>query len=404
MNYNDLFANAVNIIKNEGRYRRFVDLARYVGNFVTARNYSDPSKEDVVLWCINDYLGMGQHPKVLHAAIEATSTMGAGSGGTRNIGGTNHPLVLLEQELADLHQKDAALIFTSGYVANETTLATLTKILDNCIIFSDESNHASIINGIKNSRVEKHIFRHNDINHLRSLLEKVDIARTKIIVFESIYSMDGDRSPIQEICDLAEEFNAMTYLDEVHTVGIYGKHGAGIAEEKGLMDRITIIQGTLSKAFGVMGGYIAASAQIIDAVRSYAPGFIFTTALPPALASAALASVRHLKSSNNEREELKKKVHILKKMLKDASIDFLDNDSHLILIMINDPWLCKQVSDDLLNKFNIFIQYINYPTVPKGSERLRITVTPLHTEEMMQQLVHALKSVFSNLNITQMAA
>ncbi|MFV9875905.1 MAG: 5-aminolevulinate synthase [Rickettsiales endosymbiont of Dermacentor nuttalli] len=404
MNYNDLFANAINVIKSEGRYRRFVDLARYVGNFVTARNYSDPSKEDVVLWCINDYLGMGQHPKVLHAAIEATSTMGAGSGGTRNIGGTNHPLVLLEHELADLHNKDAALIFTSGYVANETSLTTLAKILDDCVIFSDESNHASIINGIKNSRAEKHIFKHNDVNHLRSLLEKVDISRPKIIVFESIYSMDGDRSPIQEICDLAEEFNAMTYLDEVHTVGVYGARGAGIAEEKDLMGRITIIQGTLSKAFGVMGGYIAASTEIIDAIRSYAPGFIFTTALPPALASAALASVRHLKTSNVEREELRRKVHMLKGMFKEASIDFLDNDSHLILVMINDPWLCKQVSDDLLNRFNIFIQYINYPTVLKGSERLRITVTPLHTEEMMQQLVHALKSVFSNLNITQMAA
>lgn len=404
MNYNDLFTNAVNVIKNEGRYRRFVDLARYVGNFVTARNYSDPHKEDVVLWCINDYLGMGQHPKVLHAAIEATSAMGAGSGGTRNIGGTNHPLVLLEQELADLHQKEASLIFTSGYVSNETTLSTIAKILDNCVIFSDESNHASIINGIKNSRAEKYVFRHNDVNHLRGLLEKVDIKRPKIIVFESIYSMDGDRSPIQEICNLAKEFNAMTYLDEVHTVGIYGERGAGIAAEQGLMDNITIIQGTLSKGFGVMGGYITASAEIIDAIRSYAPGFIFTTALPPAVASAALASVRHLKSSSIERTALRQKVSMLKKMLTEASIDFLDNDSHLILVMINDPWLCKQVSDELLNKFGIFIQYINYPTVPKGSERLRITVTPLHSVEMMEQLVHALKSVFSNLNIMQMAA
>jgi 5-aminolevulinate synthase len=402
MNYNNIFESAIDKVKQEGRYRSFTDLERYVGNFSVAMNHT--AGRDVTLWCSNDYLGMGQHPVVLKAAVETIKKMGAGAGGTRNIGGTNHPLVLLEQELADLHQKEAALVFTSGYVANDTSLATLGSVLPDCVFFSDEKNHASIIQGIRNSRAEKHVFRHNDVSHLRSLLSQVDINRPKIIVFESVYSMDGDHSPMEEICALAKEFNALTYLDEVHTVGVYGPRGGGISEQENLVNQIDIIQGTLGKAFGVIGGYIAADHSLIETIRLYAPGFIFTTALPPAIAAAGLASVRHLKSSNVEREILKTKVAKLKSMLNKVSIDFLENESHLILIMINDPWLCKEVSAILLKQFNIFIQYINYPTVPKGKERLRITPTPSHTDEMMEYLVYALKSAFAQLNITQIAA
>jgi 5-aminolevulinate synthase len=401
MNYDKFFSDAINSLKIEGRYRSFTDIARYAGRFPVAKNYS--GNGDVIVWCINDYLGMGQHPKVVQAALEATGSMGVGAGGTRNIAGNNHPLVMLEHELADLHHKDSALVFTSGYVANEATISTLGKLLPNLVIFSDESNHASIIEGIRNSRAEKYIFRHNDAAHLESLLKSVDINRPKIIIFESAYSMDGYISPIKEICDLADKYNAITYIDEVHTVGLYGPRGGGISERDGLMDRITIIQGTLGKAFGVMGGYIAASANLVDAIRSYAPGFIFTTALPPSLAAAATASIRHLKTSTAEREKHQRQVSKLKTALDGEGIRYLKNNSHIIPVMINDASLCRQASNILLNEYNIFVQHINYPTVPRGTERLRITPTPFHTDEMIENLVGALKVVLERLEVREVA-
>jgi 5-aminolevulinate synthase len=355
----------------------------------------------VNIWCINDYLGMGQHPKVIQAMIEATIRVGAGSGGTRNIAGTSNEMVALEAELADLHHKGSSLVFTSGYVANEATISCLTRIMPNLVIFSDQNNHASIIEGIRHSGAEKHIFRHNDTEHLEELLAATAIDRPKLIIFEAAYSMNGYIAPIAEICDLADKYNALTYIDEVHTVGIYGKRGGGIAEQTGLMDRITIIQGTLGKAFGVIGGYIAATGIIIDAIRSSAPGFIFTTALPPAIVAAALASVRHLKTSGVERLQIADRVMKLKRLLKANNIEFLENNSHIIAVMINDPILCKLASKLLLEEHNIFVQNINYPTVPRGTERLRITPTPQHTDRQIKEFVLALTQVLQKLHIHQ---
>lgn len=397
MNYEHYFTQAINSLKAEGRYRRFIDLGRYAGQFPVAKNYS--GKHDVTLWCSNDYLGMGQHPKVIEAAVETTRNMGTGAGGTRNISGNNHALVMLEEELADLHGKEAGLVFTSGYTANEAALSTLAKILPDCVVFSDQCNHASMIEGIRNSRVEKKIFNHNDPAHLESLLQSTDISRPKIIAFESLYSMDGDIAPIEVFCDLAKRYNALTYLDEVHAVGMYGPRGGGIAERDQVAARVDIIQGTLGKAFGVMGGYITGSSLLVDTIRSYASGFIFTTAMPPALAAASLASIRHLKHSQEERNLHQDRVRSLKGALGNAGIEIMQNESHIIPIIIGDALLCKQASDMLLDQYHIFVQHINYPTVPRGTERLRITPSPLHTDQMIQELVEALTMVFRQLNV-----
>ncbi len=401
MNYNQIFSNVITKIKGEGRYRSFLDIGRCAGEFPAAFDYS--RNKSITLWCINDYLGMGQHPKVFKAFTETAQAMGVGAGGTRNIGGNHHPIVLLEQELADLHNKEAGLVFTSGYVANEATLASLSKILPDCIFFSDEGNHASIIEGIRHNQAEKYIFRHNDHEHLRSLISKIDINRPKIIIFESAYSMDGMISPMAEFCDIAEEFNALTYLDEVHTVGLYGKRGAGLAEKLGVADRIDIIQGTLGKAFGVMGGYITGKHDLVDVIRSTASGFIFTTSLPPAIIEAARASVAHLKSQDYERIEHARKVQLTKKALNEFRINILENQTHIIPVLINDPILAKQASQMLLNEHNIYLQHINYPTVAKGSERLRITPTPMHTEQMIEAFVNSLKTVLSKLSVKEAA-
>jgi 5-aminolevulinate synthase len=397
MDYDNFFQDKIDQLKNEGRYRIFNEIARKVGNFPIAHNIKNG--EEVVVWCSNDYLGMGQKPEVLSSMKEALTVYGAGAGGTRNISGNSHPIVQLEHELASLHNKDSALVFACGYLANEATLSTLPSLMPGCIVFSDSDNHASMIHGIRNSRSEKKIFRHNDTAHLRELLEESPKDAPKIIAFESVYSMNGDIGKIAEFCDLADEFGAITYLDEVHAVGMYGPHGAGVAEREGIMDRVTIIQGTLGKAYGVMGGYVASSAKIIDVVRSYAPGFIFTTALPPTLASGALSSVRHLRSSNLEREALFANVNQLKKMLADAGVDVMPNNSHIIPVMIGDSMACKRVSDELLQNYGIYVQPINYPTVPRGTERLRVTVSPLHTQKMMRDLVDALAEVLGKSNI-----
>ncbi len=391
MQYDQFFDDKINSLKEEGRYRIFTEIARKAGQFPVAKNFNND--KDVVVWCSNDYLGMGQKPEVIQSMQKALDDMGAGAGGTRNISGTNQPLVELEKELADLHHKEAALTFACGYLANEATLSTLASIIPNCHVFSDEKNHASIIHGIRNSRAVKKIFKHNDVEHLRSLLDEAGRDTPKIIVFESVYSMDGSIGKIKEICELAEEYNAITYLDEVHAVGLYGERGGGIAEREGLMDKVTIIQGTLAKAYGIMGGYIASSAKLVDVIRSYAPGFIFTTALPPTLAAGALKSVKHLKDSNSERDKLFHNVNKLKNLLRNAGIPLMENSSHLTPVLIGNSVKCKAISDELLQTHAIYVQPINYPTVPKGTERLRITVTPLHTDEMIENLVTALIAV-----------
>jgi 5-aminolevulinate synthase len=397
--FDRFFGGKLNGLKAEGRYRVFAELARQAGRFPAADNFAATGRREITVWCSNDYLGMGQHPAVLGAMSEAVAKYGAGAGGTRNISGTSHPLVLLEQELAGLHGKPAALVFTSGYIANAATLSTLAALLPDCIIYSDEKNHASMIEGIRQSRAEKHIFRHNDPEHLDSLLSQSDACAAKLIAFESVYSMDGDIAPIAEICDVAERHGAMTYLDEVHAVGLYGPHGGGIAEQRGLMDRLSVINGTLAKAFGVLGGYIAASAAIVDTVRSFAPGFIFTTALPPAVAAGALASVRHLKTSAVEREAQQERAASLKRRLREAGLPVMPSESHIVPVLVGDPVRCKQVTDILLDEYGIYIQPINYPTVPRGSERLRITPGPTHDDTRMADLVSALSDIWQRLVI-----
>lgn len=395
MIYTDKLQDALGSLRAEGRYRVFADIERHRGSFPCATYHDSDAVEEIVVWCSNDYLSMGQHPKVIKAIHDAVDSVGAGSGGTRNIAGTTHYHVELEKELADLHNKEAALLFTSGYISNDATLSTLGKVFDDLVILSDELNHASMIEGIKHGGGAKRIWRHNDVEHLEELLKELPSDRPRLIAFESVYSMDGDIAPIEMICDLADKYNAMTYMDEVHAVGLYGPHGAGIAERDGVMDRVDVIEGTLAKAFGVMGGYIASSADLVDVVRSYAPGFIFSTSLAPALAAGALASVRHLKESQVERDAHQERAARLKQMLQDANLPVMPSASHIVPVFVGDPVLCKQVSDELLHEFNIYVQPINYPTVPRGTERLRFTPGPVHDDDKMQQLVEALELIWS---------
>jgi 5-aminolevulinate synthase len=397
--YDDFFAAALGQLHSERRYRVFAEIERIAGRFPFGIWHSPQGPKEVVIWCSNDYLGMGQHPKVVAAMIEATGRMGTGAGGTRNISGTNHPLVELESELADLHGKAAALVFTSGYVSNQSGISTIARLLPNCVILSDADNHNSMIEGIRQAGTDKRIFRHNDVDHLEVLLQAESLDRPKLIVFESLYSMSGDIAPISRICDLAERYGAMTYLDEVHAVGMYGARGAGVAAHERSMNRIDVIEGSLAKAFGCLGGYIAGSATLIDAVRSHAPGFIFTTALPPAICAAAMAAIRHLKISQRERDGQQRRAKQVKDALGAAGLPVMQNDTHIVPVLVGDPEKCKAASDWLLIERGIYIQPINYPTVPKGSERLRITPGPFHGKALIDQLIDALIEVWKRIGL-----
>ena len=402
MDFEGFFADKIAALKGEGRYRVFAELARQAGEFPRATRYRSESRAEVTVWCSNDYLGMGQHALVRGAMTQALEEVGAGSGGTRNISGTNHYHVLLERELAALHGTQAALLFTSGYIANEASLGTLGQLLPGCVMFSDALNHASIIQGIRLSRADKRIFRHNDAQHLAALMAECDPEAPKVVIFESVYSMDGDIAPVAEICEVARSYGALTFLDEVHAVGLYGERGGGIAERDGVAG-IDIVEGTLAKAFGVMGGYIAASANLVDVVRSYVPGFIFTTSLAPVLAAGALASVRHLKEAPELRARHQERAARLKCLLSPAGLPVMPSESHIVPLLVGDAALCKEVSDTLLEDHAIYVQPINYPTVPRGTERLRFTPSPLHSDAMMDQLVAALDRIWHSLDLKRAA-
>ncbi|PHS79752.1 MAG: 5-aminolevulinate synthase [Rhodospirillaceae bacterium] len=400
MNYEQFFADKIAELKAEGRYRVFADIERQAGKFPKAFVHSDSGEvKEITVWCSNDYMGMGQNPAAIKAMSDTAASYGVGAGGTRNISGTMHEHILLEDSLADLHQKESALLFQSGWIANLTTLSTVASLIPGCVIVSDSKNHNSMIEGIRHSRAEKHIFRHNDLEDLENILKSIDPDLPKLIAFESVYSMDGDIGPIKEICDLADKYGAMTFLDEVHAVGLYGKRGGGIAEREGQMDRITIIQGTLAKAYGVIGGYIAGTKAMCDFVRSYGSGFIFSSSMPPAVAAAARANVEYMKEHNELRTQHQERAATLKQRFRDAGLPVMDSQSHIVPLMVGDAILCKQASDDLMRLHNIYVQPINYPTVERGTERLRFTPTPHHSDEVMDELLKAVVEVWGRLGL-----